>query len=351
VLSVAAALAWVGAARSADVSLGMPPLPAGTAVSNDPRAVSLGKRLFFDKRLSDDGQISCATCHVPEVAFSDGHARSTGHGGVIGTRNAPTLLNVAWFAPLFWDGRAVTLQAQALAPLTNPVEHALHSDGDLLGKIRGDSVYVQEFEHLFNLTSDQLEARQVGEVIAAYERTLIAGGSAFDRYQYGGDSRALTPAAVRGLELFRGRAQCTSCHTIEASHALFTDGQFHMTPLGLPPQVNTELGRLTQQVVKTSQRGQRRELEKLIATDPTFAALGRFIITLNPEDIGKFKTPSLRNVALTAPYMHDGSVKTLERAIELEMYGRGSGQNIPLTLTQTERAELLEFLRSLNGGT
>jgi cytochrome c peroxidase len=340
-------LAQAGSPDSAGLRLGLPPLPADARADSDPGAISLGKRLFFDKRLSEDGNVSCANCHVPEAAFTDGRALSTGHGGSTGTRNAPSLLNVAYADSLFWDGRAADLETQALAPLTNSVEHALHSEAEIIGKIRADPTYVRDFTHVFNVTSDQLEARQVTGALAAYERTLIAGGSAFDRYLYGGYRTALTPAAVRGLELFRGRAQCTVCHKIEASSALFTDRAFHMTPLGLPPSVNTSLGKLTNEVVRTVRQGQRREVEKLLATDPNFAALGRFVVTLDPQDIGKFKTPSLRNVALTAPYMHDGSIKTLEEAIDIELYGRASSQNIPITLTRSERDELLEFLRSL----
>jgi cytochrome c peroxidase len=248
---------------------------------------------------------------------------------------------------LFWDGRAANLESQALAPLTNPVEHALGSEAGILEKVRADSIYVHGFERLFNVTSDQLNARQVAEALAAFERTLIAAGSPFDRYLYAGDRSALTPPAIRGLELFRGRGQCVGCHTIQAASALFTDGLFHITPIGLPPGVNARLGKLTKEVVAARNEGRSGQVEKLLATDADFAALGRFIVTLDPQDIGRFKTPSLRNVALTAPYMHDGSVKTLEKAIDLELYGRVSAQTVPITLTRSERAELLEFLQSL----
>jgi len=330
-----------------DQRLGLPPLPADARIAPNHAIVALGKRLFSDRRLSEDGKISCAECHIPESGFTDGRARSVGHAGAIGTRNAPSLLNVVYASSLFWDGRASDLESQALAPLTNPVEHALRTEDEILDKVRADTIYTREFERIFNLRSRQLDVHQVAAALAAYERTLLAGGSPFDRYQYAGDQNALTPAALRGLALFRGRAQCDTCHTIESSSALFTDMQFHMTPLGLPAQVNESLGKLTVEVVNAVRENRRRDMEMLLATDSQLAALGRFAVTLDPQDIGKFKTPSLRNVALTAPYMHDGSVPTLDEAVEVELYGRTLAQTIPITLTVTERHDLVEFLRGL----
>ena len=150
---------------------------------------------------------------------------------------------------------------------------------------------------------------------------------------------------MRGLELFRGRGQCASCHQIGTSSALLTDGDYHVSPMGIPTNVTSKLPELARRVVALSAR--RPELEKLIATSSEVAALGRFVVTLDPPDIGKFKTPSLRNVAVTAPYMHDGSVENLEDAMQMELYGRKSAQSYPIPLTAIERHELLEFLRSL----
>lgn len=347
-----------------DVRLGLPPLPtsihlsspgqptetASTALADSsahPSAALLGQRLFFDKRLSADGKVSCGKCHIPENAFTDKLARSAGHDGKLGTRNAPSLLNVAYSDSLFWDGRAADLESQALAPLTNPVEHALASGNMLADIIRRDDGYVREFAAAFHIHREQIDAPAVGRALAAYERTLIAAGSPFDRFQYGHDRGALSAAAQRGMELFRGRAQCGTCHLIGASHALFTDGQFHMSPAGLPQSVTANLPALTRQVMDAAAQPDRSHLEHLIATEPDVAALGRFIVTRHPADIGKFRTPSLRNVALTAPYMHDGSVKTLEQAVEVELYSRTTAMNYPIALTVSEREDLVEFLRAL----
>jgi cytochrome c peroxidase len=330
-----------------DLRLGLPPPAAGAEVAQAGVA-ELGRRLFFDARLSADGKVSCGKCHVPEMAFSDGRARSLGRNDQRGTRNAPSLLNVTFATALFWDGRAADLESQALAPLTNPVEHALTSDAALVALIRMDSGMARDFGAAFAIPTDQIGAQHVGRALAAFERTLLAGGSPFDRYAYGGERTALTSAAIRGLELFQGRGGCATCHEIGKTSALLSDGGYHMTPMGLPPNVNTRLGTLTQKVVQAAARPDRRDLERLIALDPGVAELGRFVVTLIPNDIGKFKTPSLRNVALTAPYMHDGSVETLEQAIDLELYGRSATQSVPIALTLSERRDLAEFLRALS---
>lgn len=330
--------------RHADLTLGLPATPAVRKTPAHEAAVQLGKRLFNDTRLSADGKVSCSKCHLPERAFTDGRARSSGHNGQLGTRNAPSLLNVAYLGSLFWDGRAADLETQALMPLMNPVEHALPSN-DMIGKlVRQDPTYTREFAKSFAVDSDQINGETVGRAIAAYERTLMAAGSPFDRFLYGHDRNALTAAARRGLELFRGRAQCAACHLIGPDFALLTDGQFHMAPMGLARSVTDNLPLLAKKVMEAANRS---ELEGLIATHQDVAALGRFVVTQDPADIGKFKTPSLRNVALTAPYMHDGSVKTLEEAVGLELYGRGAELSYPIALTVTERQDLIEFLNAL----
>jgi cytochrome c peroxidase len=322
----------------------LPALP-GRAVNQD--AIRLGKRLFVDTRLSADGKVSCGKCHIAEHALTDGRARSSGHNGRLGTRNAPSLLNVAYLDSLFWDGRGANLESQALMPLTNPVEHALPSNTAVADLIRRDPKYTRDFSRAFGVRPEQISSEMVGRALAAYERTLIAGGSPFDRFLYGGDRAALSAGAVRGLELFRGRAQCASCHLIGQSSALLTDGQFHIAPAGLPRTVTDNLPALANKVIRAADATNRAELEGLIATDVDVAALGRFIVTRKPADIGKFKTPSLRNVALTAPYMHDGSVKTLAEAVDLELYSRGAGLSYPIALTVSERQDLSEFLQAL----
>jgi cytochrome c peroxidase len=232
-------------------------------------------------------------------------------------------------------------------PLINPVEHGLTDDAALEYVIKQDADYVHGFRVAFDTEPGGITAHHVALALAAYERTLSAGRSRFDFYQYAGDKTALDASETRGLALFAGRAQCASCHTIGADFALFTDESFHTTPVGLARDVTVSLGSLAQKVVAARNRENKGELERLIATEASIAALGRFIVTQDPRDIGKFKTPTLRNVALTAPYMHDGSVETLEEAVELELYGRGAAIRHPIVLTLAEKADLVEFLRAL----
>jgi cytochrome c peroxidase len=188
----------------------------------------------------------------------------------------------------------------------------------------------------------------IGAALAAYEQTLVSAGSPFDRYYYAKDTSALNAAAVRGFELFRGRANCSSCHPIGERWSLFTDQTFHVATRGLPAAVSGDLPSLAQRVVTARNAASTQALELLLATDAQVAALGRFVVTLEPADIGKFKTPSLRNVALTAPYMHDGGVAALAEAVELELYQRGTVTH-PIILTRDEKADVLEFLKALSG--
>lgn len=213
--------------------------------------------------------------------------------------------------------------------------------------MREDPAYVSDFNAAFHVKAQEIDTGLVAQALSAYERTLLSGGSPFDRYLYGKDSKAMSPDAVRGLELFRGRAQCATCHSIGPTSALLTDGQYHMTPIGLPDKVTENLPALTSRVVGASKAEDRSVLERLIASDSDVAALGRFVVTLKAADIGNFKTPSLRNVEVTAPYMHDGSVATLEEAVDQELYGRNSALRYPIQLTVRERADLVAFLRSL----
>jgi cytochrome c peroxidase len=255
------------------------------------------------------------------------------------------LLNVRYASSLFWDGRAPDLASQARAPLLAPAEHGLVDQEAVASIVRDDPSYTQAFEHLMGVTPSKISITHVTAAIAAYERTLLAADSPFDRYLYGANLNAMSAAAVRGLQLFRGRAQCATCHAIGATSALLTDEGFHASPVALPEAVLKQLGALTDRV--SALHGQPEgALNVLIASDSNIAALGRFLVTLDPKDIGRFRTPSLRNVAIKAPYMHDGSVESLAKAVDLELYSRTS-QNYPLVLTEDERAELLAFLQAL----
>ena len=275
--------------------------------------VLLGKRLFFDKNLSKDRSISCATCHDPAQGFSNGEAFAKGVAGARGTRNVPSIVNRLFGRIQFWDGRAETLESQALGPLFNPEEMAM-DENLLLERLRGNSVYLLLFQQAFE-ADPTLES--VLQAIAAFERTLLSGTTAFDRYEWNGEKTALSGSAVRGIALFRGKARCSTCHI----GTNFTDEEFHNLGAG----------------------------ERAGQSDP-----GRAAVTKKPEDFGKFKTPTLRNITLTAPYMHDGSLATLEDVIAFYDSGGRPNPNLdkemkPLQLTDGEKADLLEFLKSLTG--
>lgn len=331
-----------------EAPLGLPALEHSAGDTKHEDKARLGERLFFDKRLSVDGRISCGSCHVPALSFSDRLPRSQGHAGSVGTRNAPSLLNVAYASSLFWDGRAPDLASQARAPFTNPVEHALPDEAALLRIVRDDASYAEGFARIFSVARSAIDIHLITDALIAYERTLLAADSPFDRYFYGKDRSAMSAQAIRGLEIFRGRANCVACHSIGPSSSLLTDQAFHVAARGLSREVTEDLATLARKVAAAKTSADKRALELLIATDPHVAALGRFVVTLEPADMGKFKTPSLRNVALTAPYMHDGNVATLEEAVDLELYSRGV-VTYPIVLTRSEASDLIEFLRALSG--
>lgn len=294
--------------------LGLEPdlyIPRHTPITDE--KIFLGKRLFFDKNLSKDKSISCATCHDPVQGFSNGVAVAKGVAGAIGTRNVPSIINRGLGRTQFWDGRAETLESQALGPLLNPDEMAM-DENLILERLRADKVYQNLFQQAFN-TEPTLD--NMLQAIAAFERTLLSGATAFDRYEWNGEKTALSKSAIRGIALFRGKARCSTCHI----GTNFTDEKFHNIGAG----------------------------DGIGQNDP-----GRAAVTKKSEDHGKFKTPTLRNITRTAPYMHDGSLKTLEEVIAF--YDRGGRLNPnldkeikPLQLTKVEKVDLLEFLKSLTG--
>jgi cytochrome c peroxidase len=339
-LAVFAVLALLATGGAHALPLGLPdvmhPGDATTAAR-----VALGKALFFDARLSADGTISCASCHRPADAYTDGNALSLGIGQRVGTRNAPSLVNVAFAGSLTWDGRHSDLEDQVLDPFVNPVEHGLPDTAALIARVRAGQDYSRAFAIAFPESVDRLTAKQIAVSIAAYLRTLVAGDSPVDRYLYGREQTALSPAAIRGLEVFRGAGDCARCHRIGERYALLTDDAFHAPGIGREIAADRFAGAARRAATAIGPKG------ALILTDSEVAALGRFVVTGQPGDIGKFRTPSLRNVALTAPYMHDGSVPTLAQAVEREVYYRGLDANRPLALSVGMRQDLVEFLRSL----
>jgi cytochrome c peroxidase len=306
-------------------------------------AAALGERLFFDKRLSRDGRISCGTCHQPDKAFTDGQALAIGVGAQRGTRNTPSLVEAAQQTSFFWDGRRDSLESQALDPLLNPGEHGIKDPATLLRLLGHDPSYATDMRRLSG--NDSITGADVSKVLAAFQRTLVDGDSAFDRF-IAGETEAMSPQAISGWQLFNGRAQCTRCHAAEGPKPLLTDHGFHSLRVGLKG-VERRLPRLVQQLARL--RDDKRTQDHSVLSDPDMAALGRFVVTLDPKDIGKFKTPSLRNVAITAPYMHDGSVPTLAEAVDLEVYYRSTEDGRPLILTAGEKSELVAFLESLTG--
>ncbi|WP_284616235.1 cytochrome-c peroxidase [Aquabacterium humicola] len=305
----------------------------------------LGKRLFFDARLSSDARVSCASCHQPQHAFSDGRRLAVGVESREGTRNTPSLLGVSSQRLLFWDGRRTTLESQALDPLLNPLEHGLTDTGAILTLLNRDAGYVAQFERAFVDSKGPITLERISAALAAFQRTLDDGESPFDRY-LSGDAHAITPQALHGWQIFSGRAQCTRCHVAEGGKALLTDHGFHALGVGLR-DVQRKLPQLAMRLTAAREAGNTPGHELL--ADADIAALGRFVVTLDPADIGKFKTPSLRNVALTAPYMHDGSVATLAEAVDIELYYRSIESTRPVILTPAEKSDLLVFLESLSG--
>jgi cytochrome c peroxidase len=332
----------VHADRLLQATLGLPSVPIPGDNPQTSEKVALGRSLFDDKRLSADGMVSCSTCHQPEHAFADGRTVAQGIQQRAGTRNTPTLINSAYLTSLFWDGRRGSLEEQAADPLINPVEHGLRNHDELLATVKADAAYVVGFRAAFGVPPESIGVEHVVKALAAFERTLVAGDSPFDRYRYGGEPSALSTAQVRGLGLFMGRARCATCHTIGDESALFTDQEFHTIGIG-QARVQPGLADRTTRLVRLSPA----ERGRSILSEPEVAELGRFAVTLKPGDIGRFRTPSLRNVALTAPYMHDGSVPTLAEAVERELYYRGLEAGRPLVLTPQEKADLVAFLQAL----
>ncbi|MEQ8785411.1 MAG: cytochrome c peroxidase [Pirellulaceae bacterium] len=296
-------------------SAALAPLPQSIPAPGDnpttDAKVRLGRQLFFDPRLSGDNTMSCAHCHLPEKALADGEKTSAGAGDRRLKRNTPSVLNTAFLSPLTWDGRAKSLEEQALGPITSPVE--MHQDLDELERELAEVPgYVRQFRDVF----DQPPARgAIAKALAAFQRTLVSRRSPLDRYLEG-EKDALSASAKHGMELFTGDAGCIRCH----HGPLLSDGKFYR--LGV-----------------------------------SFRDEGRGAVTGKPDDAYKFRTPPLRDVARTAPYMHDGSLKTLAQVVEF--YFRGASTSPPhglsldiqpqTDLSYSDIEDLTAFLRALSG--
>lgn len=330
----------------ADNLLGLPPLEIPADNLQTPEKIALGKAFFHDVRFSGDGTISCASCHQPDQAFTDGLSVAQGLNRQRGLRNTPTVLNAAYYRDLFLDGRAANLEEQALGPLLNPIEHGLKSEAQMLAIVNRDDDYRKRLTQVFDIEEKQISIQHIAKAIASFERTLIGGNSAFDRYYFGRNRSELSDSAARGLLIFRRKGNCANCHEISMSHALFSDNRFYNIGIG-----SKTLNGIIDDFVVAVRQG--KVQEEFHFTDKQRAELGRFNVTRVIADTGKFKTPSLRNIALTAPYMHDGSLQTLEEVVEY--YDKGGNQNrfqdpaiFPLNLTNQEKADLVAFMRALN---
>lgn len=328
----------------------MPPAAMPSAGPLHAQRVALGRKLFMDRRLSRNETTSCGMCHVPEQGFAAvAMTKAVGIEGRSLRRNAPTVLNVGFYRFLFHDGRERWLENQVWVPLLGPDEMGNGTREAVVARIAALPDYAGAFERAF--PGRGLAAETVAAALADYQRTLVSGGSRFDRWFYGGESGALTLEEQRGFALFAGDAHCVSCHTFGRDHALFTDHSVHNTGVGwararrqgevaVPPASGVET------------RGSGQAATEVLGIEP--ADQGRFEVTGHPADRFAYRTPSLRNVALTPPYMHDGSLPTLEAVVEF--YDAGGIDNpgkdplvYALHLDAADKRALVAFLRTLTG--
>lgn len=295
-----------------DVPVGFEPMPIPDHNPLTAEKVELGERLFFDPHLSEDRSLSCASCHLESAAFADPRRLSPGVHGRLGIRNSPTLVNVGYINLLFWDGGALTLESQALGPLEADFEMNMNL-GELIRRVESDESYLEQFEEAFG---EGPSVQTLTQALASYQRTIRSGGSRYDRYEAGAVD-ALSDAERRGQALFNGKANCASCH----AGFLFTNQAFENNGI-----------------------------------EPVGSDSGRARITLDPADYLEFRVPSLRNVELTAPYMHDGRFQSLDEVIDHYDEGGTGVRNQspliePLRLTKSEKSDLIAFLQSLTDET
>ncbi len=334
-------------ALAAAPPLGLPPLPVPADNPITEEKIALGRKLFFDRRLSFNGTLSCAMCHIPEQGFTQYEMKTpVGVEGRFVKRNAPSLYNVGYRSTLFHDGREDTLENQVWQPLLRQNEMANPSIGFILSTIREASDYDGLFEAAFER---EAVMEGVGMALASYQRSLVSANSPFDRWYFGGDKEAMDESAVRGFSLFQSR-DCVSCHTIGAEDALFSDGEFHNTGIGYYQAMIAK-----DAVVAKVRLAPGVEVQPTIHIQPQSASdLGRYEATGRSSDRWLYRTPSLRNVAITAPYMHDGSLPDLPSVVEF--YNRGAIPHPdlderlkPMALEPEQVADLVNFLHSLTG--
>jgi cytochrome c peroxidase len=293
--------------------LGLVPIPWPSDNPYSPEKAELGRLLYFDNRISADATISCATCHDPKFGFTDGKAVSTGIRGQKGGRSAPTVINRAYSLAQFWDGRAATLEEQAVGPMANPIEMG-NNHTTVVSTLRSIQGYKPLFRKAYG--DDEISLDRVAKAIATFERTIVSGNAPYDRYK-AGDKKAMSEAQVRGMKVYFDKAKCDQCH----EGVNFTSNMYANIGVGMN---------------KPKPDG------------------GRFSVTNDPRDWGVFKTPTLREIEQTGPYMHDGSIATLEEVVEYYDKGGEPNKNLdsrikPLRMTPQDKSDLVAFLKALSG--
>ena len=313
-----------------------------------PEKISLGQKLFFDRRLSVNGTVSCSTCHNPALAFTDRKPTSVGVEGRVGQRNAPTVLNALYNKTQFWDGRVNTLEEQAALPIVNSVEMGHPNLDAAVAQIAAVEEYQQAFRVVFGRPPNGAD---LVRAIASYERTQLSFDSPFDHF-IAGDKNAIDDSAKRGWELFNNQARCNKCHALTDTARDVTnliDNDFHNIGVLIVQHKVVPLARQAEELIKT---GDTPAIDQAaIQTD--MSALGRFLVSKKEPDIASFKTPNIRNVLVTGPYFHDGSQETLWDV--MDHYNKGAGlqdpyldQDIqPLALTESDIDDLVAFMASL----
>jgi cytochrome c peroxidase len=310
-----------------------------------PARVALGRKLYFDERLSADGTVSCATCHDVTRGFTDQMPQSEGIRKQFGTRNAPTTLNAALLRTQFWDGRAATLEEQAGLPILNPIEMGRATREEVVAALRAIPEYPPLFREAYGR---ELNYADIERAIAAFERTLVFFDAPFDRF-VAGEAGALSADAQAGWTLFNGKARCVTCHPVGPSTPLLTDNLFHN--IGVAARHQDFEGKARRALKELATDASAEALDRL-ALETDLGELGRFLVTRHRADIGAFRTPQLRNVGVTAPYMHDGSLATLWDV--MDHYNKGGEANpfldggmVPLELSEAEIDQVVAFLFAL----
>ncbi len=311
----------------------------------DARRIALGKKLYFDTRLSKDGTLACATCHDVSRSFTDRRNASEGINGQIGRRNAPTTMNAVFFQSQFWDGRAAMLEDQAKLPITNPIEMGQPDGPSTVKAIAGDAEYKAMFKAAYN--SDP-NFDDLGRALGAFERTLVFLDAPYDRF-VAGKSSDLSDDAKAGWGLFNGKARCVSCHQLNGSSPIGTDQKFHNVGVSARHQ---DFAKLVGTALAALAKNDSKETMDRLAIQTDMSELGRFVVTRSYSDIGSFKTQQIRNIGITGPYMHDGSMQTLWDV--MDHYNKGGEANPyldggiePLNLSEREIDQLVAFMFTL----